>query len=133
MKRVKASLLSLACAGLFFSMGTAGQTVVRQLDNGQLSVVDYTGKPPFKRRLVSEQDGELWQRYSALVDSVRVADTRMAQAGPPGKNRPAQVARIDRVPAAELTTFARFEETGEPANTRLWRGAPGKGRPQLGR
>jgi len=95
--------------------------------------VDYSGKPPYKRTVVSKEDSADFARFEALEDTVLVATSAKRRAGPPGKSLPRQQARFERVPEADISQFARFEES-EPVNSaRMWRGAPGKGRPLLGR
>lgn len=129
------SIRLLALAGLF-SLGTTGlsaQTVVGETADGDLRIVDYRGKPPFARKIVSEENSAEFARFEALDDTVLVATGTSRRSGAPGKSLPAQRARIERVNEADISQFARFEESDAAGSTRMWRGAPGKGRPRLGK
>ena len=121
------SVLALASAGVF------GQTSVRETSGGDLLVIDYQGKPPFKRKLVSAEEGSDFARFEEVSETVMVNTSISRRSGAPGKSLTLQRARMERVPVSEITQFARFEETEERAGSaRMWRGAPGKGRPRLG-
>ena len=126
MKSIQRYLMALTAIALI-STPLSAQTVVREVANGDLLVVNYSGKPPFKRQTVS-RDHALYARYAALNESVMIASATTDRAGPPGKSLPAQSARMERIPEAEITRFARFEETDRAGQSRMWRGAPGKGR-----
>lgn len=129
-------LCTLTTSSLFLaSFGVAAGTVVTEKNNGDLMVVEFKGKPPHKRRVISTNDTADYARFEEYSESVLVATNADRRSGPAGKSLPAQQARIERVPLSEITQFARFEETenSSSSNTRLWRGAPGKGRPNLSR
>ena len=107
----------------------AAQTTVRQIDADTLQVIDYSGKPPFQRRVIT-RDGTPSQfaRFAELVDhDPQPLFASSGRAGPPGKSLPAQRVRVSG-DAAEIAEFARFEESGEaPGSARRSHGAPGKG------
>ena len=132
MKAVKICLLSIASVLTLASAGLSAQTVVNETSDGDLMVVDYKGKPPFRRQVVSAGDSADFARFEELQDTVLVVTSASRRSGPPGKSLPAQQARFERIPEADISQFARFEET-DAGSTRMWRGAPGKGRPRLGR
>ncbi|MCI5107649.1 MAG: hypothetical protein MRY76_13120 [Pseudomonadales bacterium] len=128
-----------ALATLFLSLSASpasAATVVRQVDAATLLVVEYRGKPPHKRRLVSADDTAAFAHYQEIMD--RPSATLFSgifRAGPPGKatahsRRPME---SDSGQNTEQVEFARFEETSaqEKPTRRFWRGAPGKGRPSL--
>lgn len=133
MKAVTFCLLSITGVLTLASAGLSAQTVVGETAGGDLMVVDYKGKPPYKRRIVSADNSAEFARFEALQDTVLVTTSAGRRSGPPGKSLPLQQARVERVPEADISQFARFEETGAAGSTRMWRGAPGKGRPRLGR
>ena len=66
-----------------------------------------------------------------MVDSVMVTSESTGRSGPPGKMITSDPVRVERVPASDISQYARFEETEESAadNRRSRRGPPGKGRP----
>lgn len=119
-------ILALGCSVL------SAQTVVNETSTGDLMVIDYSGKPPFKRKLVRSQDRAEFARFESIQNTVLVSTSASRRSGPPGKNLPAQQARFERVPEADISQFARFEETDKAGSSRMWRGAPGKGRPRVG-
>lgn len=133
MKSVKICLLTIASVFTLATASLSAQTVVSETPEGDLRVVDYKGKPPFKRKTISAKDSAEFARFEALNETVLVATSASRRAGPPGKSLPRQQARFERVPEADISQFARFEETDAAGSTRMWRGAPGKGRPRLGR
>ena len=117
------------------SLANAG-TVVRQLDEATLLVVEYRGKPPHKRRFVTADETAAFAHYQAIMDRPsRALFAGVFRAGPPGKSLPhsRRVRTIDAEQQAEQVEFARFEEVTveEKPTRRFWRGAPGKGRPSL--
>jgi hypothetical protein len=108
-----ASALILAGTGLPLSAAAGAPQAERQW------VVDYSGRPPFKRTL---QDAELTVDAPAVLaadDSAR--DAR--RVGPAGKRPLSTFSQ-----PAETVEFARFEERagGEGIQPRTLRGAPGK-------
>jgi len=133
MKTATIRILALAGLCALATGGVSAQSVVGQTPEGDLLVVDYQGKPPYKRRIISAQDSAEFARYEAINNSVVVTTGSERRNGPAGKSLPAQFARVQRVNEAELSQFARFEETDSTGSKRMWRGAPGKGRPNLNR
>lgn len=136
MKKSKLFLVSVTTLLAALSMGAtsaSAQTVVNTTASGDLQVVDYSGKPPFKRRTISSEDAADFQRFEAINDTVLVATSSPRRVGAPGKSLPRQVRSFERVPTADISQFARFEETTDSDSPRMWRGAPGKGRIRLGR
>lgn len=104
-------------------LGTAalpsmGGTVAHRIDGDTLMVIDYSGKPPFERRVVNRGDSPaVFARYEQLAGEPTTGAVER-RAGPPGKSLPAQRSRA-------------IGDTEEVAvdSSRLWRAAPGKGRP----
>lgn len=135
MKTMKKTFSLALMAGAMFlgANGAAAQTVVSQTADGDLRVVDYSGKPPYKRSIIRAEDTAEFARFEALQDTVLVATSTSRRAGPPGKSLPRQQASFERVPESQIAQFARFEESDSAAGTRRWRGAPGKGIPRFGR
>ena len=132
MKTATIRILALAGLCALATSGVSAQTVIGKTPDGDLRVVDYKGKPPYKRRIISVQDAE-FARFEEINNSVVVTTGSDRRNGPAGKALPAQFARVQRVNEAELSQFARFEETESTGSKRMWRGAPGKGRPNLNR
>ena len=88
-------------------------------DEGARLVTDFSGKPPFKRRVVASDSAEA-DTVPAVAEEgpVQVVDFRSA---PPFKRR---VVDADEIETAD---FARFEETDDAADDRSRRrGPPGK-------
>lgn len=134
MKQISKHLAATAFGmAALLSAGAFAQVSVREAGNGDLIVVDYKGKPPFKRQVISADERADFARFEAINDTVLVATSNSRRAGPPGKNLPLQQARFERVPQDQVVNIARVEETDGAGATRMWRGAPGKGRPRLGR
>lgn len=105
------------------------QTVVRETSDGRLMVIEYNGKPPHKRSFISPDDTEMFARYAPMVDQVLVASEPDTRAGVPGKNIHSSI-RLERIPAADIAQFARFEESADYRQSRDGRrGPPGKSRP----
>lgn len=102
-------------------------TVVSETSDGRLMVIDTRGKPPHKRQFISPSSAD-YARYADLADNVTIATSTTRRSGPPGKSLPAQAARIESVNEADISQFARLEESDSAASSRMWRGAPGKGR-----
>lgn len=129
------SIRILALAGIcsLAATGLSAQTVVSETPDGDLRVVDYSGKPPFERRIIRAEDSADFARFEALEDTVMVATGTSRRGGPAGKSLPAQWARVERVNEADISQFARFEETDAAGSSRMWRGAPGKGRALTGK
>jgi hypothetical protein len=134
MKVHPVSSLTVAAAlavGAFASSAASADSVVRRIDENRVLVVDYRGRPPFKRQVV-ELDAlsstelarfELMAR-PAEVDSARIGETITVvdfRGKPPYKR---QVIEID---AANVAQFARFEEVTEEVRERPLRPRfPGK-------
>lgn len=119
-----AGAMTLAAASLQAPPVDA-QTIVRQIDEQTLQVIDYSWKPPYKRRYIAVEQGEAagFARFEAGRE--QPGQTALAgRAGSPGKTIPGQ--RLRR--QGEVAEFARFEETDQEraVPARLWRGAPGK-------
>ena len=129
---MKKIMLAGALAGITLGLAAlpaGAQTTVRQIDADTLQVVDYSGKPPFQRRVITREGSpQQFARYAGLVDyDPQPLFASGGRAGPPGKSLPAQRARVSG-DIEEISEFARFEESSEPATSpRRWRGAPGKG------
>lgn len=109
------------------------QTVVTQLDEDTIRVVQHKGKPPHKRMTISRYTSPgIYAHYVELIDyNPRPLFASLARYGAPGKNLPRTVRRVSG-DQQELAEFARFEETTEAraagSDGRQWRGAPGKAR-----
>jgi len=123
----------LLSALLGLSLTSAGttlmaQTVVKQLDADTLRVTQYKGKPPLKRLTVSRADNPAsFAHYAELIDYNPQPLFAVERRGAPGKSMPGSSRRVSG-DAQEIAEFARFEESQESqADSRLWRGAPGKG------
>ena len=128
MKNAKRYLISFTGALLLASAGTSAQTVVNETSAGDLQVVNYSGKPPFKRQLIQADDRASYPMFNAIEDSVLISTSSKRRTGAPGKSLPAQVARVERVAMEDISNITRFEEVESNRSTRMWRGAPGKGR-----
>lgn len=106
-------------------------TVVQQIDADTLRVVEYSGKPPFKRRTISQASNPvLYARYADRIGYDPQPLFAVERRGAPGKSLPGQARRVS-ADAREVAEFARFEETGadeQRSDGRMWRGAPGKAR-----
>ena len=134
---LKSSKFKLTVVGLLalipLSLANAG-TVVRQLDEATLLVVEYRGKPPHKRRIVTADEPVAFAHYQEIMDRpTRTLFAGVFRAGPPGKSFPhsRRLRDVNAEQQTEQVEFARFEETTveEEPKRRFWRGAPGKGRP----
>jgi hypothetical protein len=111
----------------------AADPVMRQIDENTVSITDYRGKPPFRRRIVKMDDlsSAEFARFEeitteAALDSDRIGEKMQVvdyRGKPPFKRRSVE---IDDSNVAE---FARFEEQTEPAQRLRRRGPPGKGLP----
>jgi len=128
MKNVKSYLISLTGALLLASAGTSAQTVVNETLAGDLQVVNYSGKPPFKRQIIPASERASYPVFDEIEDSVLISTSSNRRRGAPGKSLPAQVARVERVARGDIANIARFEEVERNRDMRMWRGAPGKGR-----
>jgi hypothetical protein len=131
--RIKQSfaLAALVYGGLL-THGALAQVSVERVDADTLRVTEFQGKPPHRRQFISQSEHpELYQQYEARLDDKPVAlvGAETSRKGAPGKTTASSV-RISSSPQ-EVTEFARFEETAEPAakDARRWSGAPGKGIP----
>lgn len=122
-------LFSLAGALILVSSVASGQIVFNERTSGDLQIVDYSGKPPYKRQVIAADELDSDSAIEEMVNSVLVVTGSRRRSGPPGKSLPAQVASIERVSQADISQIARFEETDSSVrDIRRWRGAPGKGR-----
>ncbi|MGA0935941.1 MAG: hypothetical protein ACO3R5_12540 [Pseudohongiellaceae bacterium] len=133
MKTMTTRLVLMAGALFLGANGAAAQTVVTPTADGDLRVVDYSGKPPYKRSIIRAEDSADFARFETLQETVLVATSTSRRMGPLGKSLPRQRASLERVLESQIAQFARFEESDSPASTRRWRGAPGKGLPRFGR
>jgi hypothetical protein len=139
MNKIKRSLLVLPVILTLGASMVQGQTVVRQTSDGDLMVIEFRGKPPHKRRFISQDDEQAYARYVQMLDSVLVASESTRRLGPPSKNMATrQSVTVERVPQSDISRIARFEEASDvadsaPSQRRFWRGAPGKGRPRISR
>ena len=107
----------------------SAQVVINETSAGDLQIVVYSGKPPYKRQFISDSELDSDSVFEKIHDSVLVVTGSSRRSGPPGKSLPAQVANIERVSEEDITQMARFEETDSSVrDVRRWRGAPGKGR-----
>lgn len=117
--------LGMAATGTTLS----AQTIVQQIDADTLRITQYKGKPPMKRMTVSRAENpESFAHYAELIDYNPQPLFAVERRGAPGKSLPGSSRRVSG-DAQEIAEFARFEESQEPrqADSRLWRGAPGKG------
>lgn len=134
MKVHKLSSLTVAAtiaAGVFAASAVSADTVVRRLDDNSLLVVDYSGKPPFKRQVVAldELSSTELARFELMTRPVEIDSSRIGETitvvefrGKPPYKR--QVIEIDATNAAQ---FAQFEEVSEVAEQRPLRPRfPGK-------
>jgi hypothetical protein len=108
------------CAALALGVATplvaAGDTVVKQIDANSVLVVDYSGRPPFKRRVVALDDLSVTElaRFEEVtepvVDTSRLGEkiTVVDYRGKPPFKR-----RVEEIDASNAAEFARFEETTE--------------------
>ena len=127
-------VLGLAAAlGALLVAGSATADVnIRQLDADRVMVTDFSGKPPFKRRIVAIADlsPTEFARFEAVTQEPAIDTARIGQrvqvvdfrGKPPFKR---QTVEID---ASNASTFARFEEVSEgersPAQRRSLRRFP---------
>lgn len=123
-------------AGLAMSIATIpvvnAKTVVKQIDNETLQVVNYRGKPPFQRRIINLNDDNAveFARFEERVEtSPKTHTSTVRKTGPKGKGA-AYARRNVSSQSREAVEFSRFEETDSQAvkSHRMWRGAPGKSR-----
>ena len=108
----------------------AAETIVKQVDANSVLVVDYSGRPPFKRRVVEidalsatelarfeERIGPVEVDASRIGERISIADYR---GKPPFRRRSVEI------DASNAVEFARFEESDE-GDTRPFRPRfPGK-------
>lgn len=128
--RIAAALLA---GSLSAASAAHADTSFRQLDGDRVMVTDFSGKPPFERRIVSID--ELSAADQAKLESpapsaalVGAASPGIAAAGL--RSRP-PFRRDASVESAQAARFARFEEvseteTAKETETVKRRGAPGK-------
>lgn len=129
---------AIACAaGLIIGSAAAGPAVadpvMRQIDENRVSITDFNGKPPFRRRIVDIADltEAEFARFEEIAAEPAIAEDRIGttvrvvdfEGKPPFRRK---VVEIDET---NVTEFARFEEVEEPAERPRRRGAPGKGFP----
>lgn len=130
---MKKTLLALGALVLPIALSTTSVQAnpsVTLVDSDTLRVVDRSGKPPFRRLTISQDNNpELFAHYHALVDYDPQPLFAVSGRGAPGKSLPRQRVRISG-DATEVAEFARFEEVDETvdnrSDSRRWRGAPGK-------
>ncbi|MEL7448884.1 MAG: hypothetical protein AAFN78_06725 [Pseudomonadota bacterium] len=119
---MKHTAIKLACAATFAAALQAlsvGATAAEpSATSDKVLVTDFSGRPPFKRTMVSQDSIADMARFeeASVTESgkVWVVDTRGA---PPFKRR--------LVSASDVADIARFEETSDDAR-RTRRGPPGK-------
>jgi hypothetical protein len=110
----------------------AADPVMRQIDENTVSITDFRGKPPFRRRIVKIDDlsSAEFARFEEITTEAAADESRIGErvtvvdyrGKPPFKRRSVE---IDEANVAE---FARFEEvTEEPEQRSRRRGPPGKG------
>jgi hypothetical protein len=137
MRMLHTSAVALAATLFFGSLAAskaAADPVMRQIDENTVSITDYKGKPPFRRRIVNIDDlsASEFARFEELGSEVAVDRSRIGETvtvvdyrGKPPFRR--SVVEIDE---SNVVEFARFEEVTEDAEDRpRRRGAPGKGFP----
>ena len=122
---MKHTAIKLACtatlAAALQALSVGATAAEPSATSDKVLVTDFSGRPPFKRTLVSQDTVADLARFeeSSVAESgqVWVVDTRGA---PPFKRR--------LVSASELADVARFEETSDDAkdSRRTRRGPPGK-------
>jgi hypothetical protein len=131
--RIIGALLAGGLAAGAASTALADQSI-RQLDGDRVMITDFSGKPPFKRRIVAVDDlsPAEFARFEAVTAEPTLDRGRIGQRvtlvdfrGKPPFRR--SVVEIDET---NVAAFARFEEAEQtearrPARTR----APGKGFP----
>lgn len=128
---MKAKRWILTVASLIFPIlmhsSQAGISVT-QVNQDTLRVVDYSGKPPYKRRMISASTApEAFDRYSSLLDHTPQAlQTTNRRSGPPGKSVGRQGIRINARPIETSEPSSAPEDNGPTNPHRMWRGAPGK-------
>lgn len=117
--------LTLGLTVVMTPLAADAGTVVHQIDDENLMVINYQGKPPFKRTLINVSDTAAFARFEAQVSSsaVDVESVHKVRRGAPGKQL--SVVRRNAASGGQVE-FARFEETSESRQLRRWRGAPGK-------
>ena len=134
MKTTKFYLFPMISVLALASAGVVAQTAVRETGGGDLLVVDYQGKPPYKRKQINVDERSDYARFQQINNTILVVTSINRRSGAPGKSLPIQRAQLKRVPVSAITQFARFEETEKrTGSARMWRGPAGKGRPVLGR
>jgi len=84
MKTMTTRLVLMAGALFLGANGAAAQTVVTPTADGDLRVVDYSGKPPYKRSIIRAEDSADFARFE---ESDSPASTRRWR-GAPGKGLP---------------------------------------------
>jgi hypothetical protein len=125
MKRYRAATAAVAAAliGSWAGMAGAADNDKSVVEGERVWIVDYSGRPPFKRRAVTAAEFARFEEAKRseapkVGERVRVVNY---QGRPPFRR---QLVEIDENDVAE---FARFEET-KPASTERRRfGPPGKG------
>lgn len=134
MSQMTKRLMTLGAAAIAMTVGSAAQagTHVRMLDAERAVVTDFTGKPPFQRKVVKVKDLSATEfarfeelRTAAAVDRSRVGKRVLVTdfSGKPPFNR-----KWVTVTEENATEFARFEEEKtSPAKRRL--GPPASGFP----
>jgi hypothetical protein len=119
--------------GSLAASSTKADPVIRQIDENTVSITDFSGKPPFRRRTVKIDDLSVaeFARFEELSSEVAVDSSRIGETvtvvdfrGKPPFRR--SVVQIDEANVAE---FARFEEVPDAQDRPRRRGAPGKNFP----
>lgn len=117
-------------AALLVSGASAGETV-RDLGDGRALVVDFSGKPPFSRKIVAIKSLNASQARR-LAGEATSASLGRAQSGPRGAGfgaKPPFRKRVSSQRAQSDVSFARFEEQPARDKSKVRRGPPGKSLP----
>jgi hypothetical protein len=133
MKTLLAIAATVTAAGaLSLSAPSASASdLIRDLGDGRALVVDYQGKPPFKRRIVATQSLSAAQLAKLDRATVRAATSRSHRGSLSASFRgkpPYRRAVTAATPQTDVE-FARFEEQIEQDKPAASRGAPGKSLP----
>ena len=117
--------------GAFGAHSAAADPVIRQIDENRVSITDFRGKPPFRRRIVDIGDlsPAEFARFETLATDAAVDESRIGhrvkvvdfRGKPPFKRRTVEI------DASNTAEFARFEELDVREERPRRSGPPGKG------